>query len=178
MCVRMNLLFRVAAFLLSQSCSKGSDIAEKRCFLFLSALSTSLLLFLIDLKMMISRYTIFGYGYVPLLACRCLSGYPFVFIGASPRLTFSNYVAPVSLSLSLSLSPSVIYSPSFSLSLYLSLFLSLALIQLMSTSDNDVVEWLVSYHVSSALLVITAFISVRTNLSPFTEGCRERDASM
>jgi hypothetical protein len=25
---------------------------------------------------------------------------------------------------------------------------------------------------------ITAFISVRTNLSPFTKGCRERDASM
>ena len=140
-------------------------------------------LFLIELKMMINRYTMFRYGYVPLLACRCLSGYPFVFIGASPRLTFSNCVALVSLSLSLSLS----FSPSLPLSSTLPhsrsrqicpSFLSLALIQLMSTRDNDVVEWLVSYHVSSALLVITAFISVRTNLSPFTKGCRERDASM
>ncbi len=28
------------------------------------------------------------------------------------------------------------------------------------------------------LACITAFISARTNLSPFTKGCRERDASM
>ena len=33
-------------------------------------------------------------------------------------------------------------------------------------------------HSRGALFVIAAFTSERTNLSPFTKGCRERDALM
>jgi len=47
-----------------------------------------------------------------------------------------------------------------------------------SEKQGEVVMIITSIHVVGRISCIAAFTSERTNLSPFTKGCRERDASM
>ena len=47
-----------------------------------------------------------------------------------------------------------------------------------TSRQGEVIMITIAMHVTGGRTCIAAFTSERTNLSPFTKGCRERDASM